>query len=168
MEIHINDTNDNPPTFRDSEYETSIKEGDFEFSSGKSQFSLTVFFRDKLWTHELFCSELCLNFYYFGVILQLFIQVIFFFKATDDDLKETINSNISFCFVDVNDNCITHTHFNISESGDIMCIKEIDYEDLASQSNGGIGELHLKIKAYDHGISPLYSVVNLTIYVQVV
>nr|XP_022313030.1 cadherin-23-like [Crassostrea virginica] len=125
VEIHINDTNDNPPTFRD--YETSIKEGDFEFSSGKSQFSLT---------------------------------------ATDDDLKGTINSQISFCFVDVNDNCKTHTHFNISESGDIMCIKELDYEDLASQSNGGIGVLHLKIKAYDHGISPLYSVVNLTIYVQ--
>ena len=92
----------------------------------------------------------------------------FFSKATDDDLKETMNSNISFCFVDVNDICKTHTHFNISESGDIMCIKELDYEDLASQSNGGIGELHLKIKAYDHGISPLYSVVNLTIYVQVV
>ena len=116
----------------------------------------------------MFCSELCPNFYYFWVILHLFIQVIFFFKAADDDLKETMNSKISFCFVDVNDICKTHTHFNISESGNIMCIKELDYEDLASQSNGGIGELHLKIKAYDHGISPLYSVVNLTIYVQVV
>lgn len=91
---------------------------------------------------------------------QIFVQ------ATDRDETNTPNSQISYCIVDDNDNCINHTHFDINQSGVVSCIKELDYEDLSVPSRGKAGELTLKIKARDHGNSPLYSTVNLTIFVQ--
>lgn len=91
---------------------------------------------------------------------QIFVQ------ATDRDETNTPNSQISYCIVDDNDNCINHTHFDINQSGVVSCIKELDYEDLSVPSRGKAGELTLKIKACDHGNSPLYSTVNLTIFVQ--
>lgn len=94
-------------------------------------------------------------------------MMIALFKATDRDEINSPNSQLSYCIVDYNDNCINHTHFHINQSGAVSCIKELDYEDLSVPSRGKAGELKLKIKASDHGNSPLYSTVNLTIFVQV-
>lgn len=88
-------------------------------------------------------------------------------KATDRDEINSQNSNISYCIVDDNDNCINHTHFHINQSGAVSCIKELDYEELSVSSRGKAGELRLRIKACDHGNSPLCSTVNLTTFVQV-
>lgn len=91
---------------------------------------------------------------------QIFVQ------ATDRDEINSPNSNISYCIVDDNDNCINHTHFHINQSGAVSCIKELDYEELSVSSRGKAGELRLRIKACDHGNSPLCSTVNLTTFVQ--
>nr|XP_034311814.1 cadherin-23 [Crassostrea gigas]XP_034311815.1 cadherin-23 [Crassostrea gigas]XP_034311816.1 cadherin-23 [Crassostrea gigas]XP_034311818.1 cadherin-23 [Crassostrea gigas] len=91
---------------------------------------------------------------------QIFVQ------ATDRDEINSPNSNISYCLVDDNDTCINHIHFHINQSGAVSCIKELDYEELSVSSRGKAGELRLRIKACDHGNSPLCSTVTLTTFVQ--
>ncbi|XP_065923614.1 protocadherin alpha-3-like [Magallana gigas] len=91
---------------------------------------------------------------------QIFVQ------ATDEDDIESTNSQISYCIVDENNICMNHTHFHIDQSGAVSCIKELDYEDLSIPSRINAEELILKIKAFDHGTPPLYSIVDLKIFVQ--
>lgn len=164
VEIHLLDINDNAPQFIYSKYETSIKENSTTFSSGDQQIFVQVLLKVfKL--NIIYKSFIVISFTFKKNVYRL--QNYVSFKATDRDETNTPNSQISYCIVDDNDNCINHTHFDINQSGVVSCIKELDYEDLSVPSRGKAGELTLKIKARDHGNSPLYSTVNLTIFVQV-
>lgn len=95
------------------------------------------------------------------------LSIVILLKATDEDDKESTNSQISYCIVDDNNICMNHTHFHIDQSGAVSCIKELDYVDLSIPSRINAGEFRLKIKAFDHGTPPLYSIVSLKIFVQV-
>lgn len=169
VEIHLLDINDNAPQFIYSKYETSIKENSTTFSSGEQQIFVQVYYIcDNFWKYKSSTNPLLKISFSFFCWKVFWLQTHFVsFKATDRDEINSPNSNISYCIVDDNDTCINHIHFHVNQSGAVSCIKELDYEELSVSSRGKAGEVRLRIKACDHGNSPLCSTVTLTTFVQV-
>lgn len=85
----------------------------------------------------------------------------------DWDEINLLNSNIFYCIVDDNDICINYIYFYINQFGVVLCIKELDYEELFVLFRGKVGEFRLRIKVCDYGNLFLCLIVILIIFVQV-